>query len=102
MRVTLSTGMGRVAHFFLVLGNQGAEEDPDKLLLTNKLLQAVLAEAQVVCVGWPLLVAGDLNAKPCVKPCLAKGFSSGIFCGFGTGLLPWGGKEARCHLQVQA
>ena len=44
------------------------------MLLTDKLLQAVWADAQVVCVGQPLLIAGDLNADPAVIPCLAKGF----------------------------
>ena len=33
----------------------------------------VLAEAQVVCIGQPMLIAGDLNADPAVIPCLAKG-----------------------------
>ena len=42
LRVTLPTGEG-------VYGYQGCEEDADKLALTDKLLQAVLAEAQVVC-----------------------------------------------------
>ena len=58
---------------------KGAEEDADQFLLTDKLLQAVLAEAQIVCVGQPLLIAGDLNADPAVIPCLAKGISAGEF-----------------------
>ena len=33
----------------MVYGDQGAEEDSNKLALTDKLLDAVLAEAQVVC-----------------------------------------------------
>ena len=53
--------------------------DADQLLLTDKLLQAVLAESQVVCVGQPLLIAGDLNADPAVISCLAEGISSGRF-----------------------
>ena len=53
--------------------HQGAEEDAEKLQLTDKLLQAVLAEAQVVCIGQPMLIAGDLNADPAVIPCLSKG-----------------------------
>ena len=61
------------------MGTRGAEEDSEGLLLTDKLLQAVLAEAQVVCVGQPLLIAGDLNADPGVIPCLAKGISAGKF-----------------------
>ena len=39
----------------------------------------VLAEAQVVCIGQPLLIAGDLSADPAVIPCLAKGISAGRF-----------------------
>ena len=63
LRTTLPSGKGRV-HLFVVYGYQGAEEDADQLLLTDKLLQAVLAEAQIDCVGQPLLIAGDLNSDP--------------------------------------
>ena len=38
-----------------------------------------LAEAQVVCVGQPPFIAGDLNAELAVIPCLAKGISAGQF-----------------------
>ena len=41
----------------------------------------MLAEAQVVCVGQPMLIAGDLNADPAVIPCLAKGISAGRYVG---------------------
>ena len=70
LRVTLPAGSGSVVHLFVVYGYQGAEEDSEKLLLTDKLLRAALAEAQVVCVGQPLLIAGDLNADRCVVPLL--------------------------------
>ena len=73
LRTTLPTAQGGVIHLFVVYGYQGAEEDADKVQLTDRLLQAVLAEAQVVCVGQPMLIAGDLNADPAVFPCLAKG-----------------------------
>ena len=33
----------------------------------------------MVCIGQPLLIAGDLNADPAVIPCLAKGISAGRF-----------------------
>ena len=56
LRTTLPTGKGGVVHLFVVYGYQGAEEDADKLRLTDQLLQAVLAEAQVVCIGQPLLI----------------------------------------------
>ena len=71
LRTTLPAGKGGVVHLFVVYGYQGAEEDADQFLLTDKLLQAVLAEAQVVCVGQPMLIVGDLNADPAVIPCLA-------------------------------
>ena len=51
MRVLLPTGDGGVVHLFVVCGFEGSEEDSEKLSLTDKLLRAVLAEAQVVCVG---------------------------------------------------
>ena len=57
LRTTLPAGNGGVVHLFVVYGYQGAEEeDADQLLLADKLLQAVLAEAQVVCGGQPLLI----------------------------------------------
>ena len=94
LRTTLPTGKGGVVHLFVVYGYQGAEEDADKLRLTDKLLQAVLAEAQVVCIGQPMLIAGDLNADPAVIPCLAKGMSAGRYVdlalahSLGAGVMP--------------
>ena len=79
MRTTLPDAPGGVIHLFVVYGYQGAEEDADKLQLTDRLLQAVLVEAQVVCVGQPMLNAGDLNADPAVIPCLAKGIFAGRY-----------------------
>ena len=99
MRTTLPTGKGGVVHLFVVYGYQVAEEDAERLLLTDKLLQAVLAEAQEVCVGQPLLIAGDLNADPAVIPCLAKGISASWFVDLarafsrGAGLTP----DATCR-----
>ena len=98
LRTTLPE-KGGVVHLFVVYGNQGAEEDEDQLLLTDKLLQAVLAEAQVVCVGQPMLIAGDLNADPAVIPCLAEGISAGRYVdlalaySLGAGLTP----DATCR-----
>ena len=42
LRTTLPTGTGGVVHLFVVYGYQGAE-GADQLLLSDKLLQAVLA-----------------------------------------------------------
>ena len=55
LRTTLPSGKGGAVHLFVVYGYQGAEEDADQLQLTDKLLQAVLAEAHVVCTGQPML-----------------------------------------------
>ena len=79
LRTTLRTAQGGVVHLSVVYGYQGAEEDAQKLQPTDQLLQAVIAEAQVVCVGQPMLIAGDLNADPAVIPCLAKGISAGWY-----------------------
>ena len=79
LRTTLPTAQGGVVHLFVVYGYQGAEEDADKLQLTDRLLQAVLDQAQVVCIGQPMLIAGDLNADPAVIPCLVKGISAGRY-----------------------
>ena len=87
LRTTLPTGKGGVVHLFVVCCYQGTEEDAEKLQLTDRLLQAVLAEAQVVCIGQPLLTAA-------VIPCLAKGISAGKFVdlalaySLGAGLAP--------------
>ena len=69
LRDTLPTGMEGVVLLFIIYGYQGAEEDAEKLMLTDKLLQVVHAEAQVVCVAQPLLIVGDLKADPGVVPC---------------------------------
>ena len=79
LRVTLPAGFGRVVHLFVVYGYQGAEEDAEKLQLTDKLLQAVLVEARVVCTGQLVLIAGDLNADPAVVLGLVKAISPGRF-----------------------
>ena len=91
---TLPTSQGGVVHLFVVYGYQGAEDDAEKLMLTDRLLQAVLAEAQVICIGQPMLIAGDLNADPTVIPCLAEGISAGRYVdlasaySLGAGLTP--------------
>ena len=66
LRTTLPTSQGGVVHLLVVYGYQAAEEDAEKLQLTDCLLQAVLVEAQIVCIGQPMLIAGDLNADPVI------------------------------------
>ena len=93
---------------FCRLWISGTEEDAEKLQLADRLLQAVLAEAQVVCIGQPMLIAGDLNADPAVVPCLAKGISAGRYVdlalaySLGAGLAPVGllGRELRVRVGI--
>ena len=60
-------------HLVVVYGYQGAEEDPEKLGLTNLLLEAALCELAVVAKGQPCVLAGDYNVEPRRIPCLLKG-----------------------------
>ena len=46
--------------------------DP-RLILSEKLLDAVLCELAVVASGQPCLGVGDLNIEPDRIPCLLKG-----------------------------
>ena len=77
MRVILPLGNGGVVHLYVIYGHQGAENDPEKLQLTDLLFAAVLAEARMCCCGQPVILAGDFNADPIVIPSLAKGISDG-------------------------
>ena len=83
--------------FSLFMVIRVAEEDADQLQLTDKLFQAVFAEAQVVCIGQLMLIAGDLNADPSVIPCLSKGISSGRFVDLALAYF----QGAGCYLSVQ-
>ena len=77
MRVVFPSGNGGVLHLFVVYGYQGADNDPEKLQLTEHLFAAVLAEARLCCAGQPFVLAGDFNVEPLVIPSLAKGISDG-------------------------
>ena len=55
---------GRIVHLVVNCGFQGASTDPEKLRLTEKLLDSVLCELAVVGSGQPCLTAGDLNVEP--------------------------------------
>ena len=45
-----------MVHFFVVCGYQGVEEFSERLSLADELLNAILTEAQVFCVGLPMLI----------------------------------------------
>ena len=82
-------------------GYQGSEEDADKIALTGKPLQAVLAEARVVC-GAAVAHCGRLNADPGVTPCLAKEIASARFIDFAFAHSFGAGKEleATCRFRL--
>ena len=102
MRVILPIGDGGVVHLFVIYGYQGAENDPEKLQLTDRLFAAVLAEARMCCCGQPVILAGDFNADPIVIPSLAKGISDGHWIdlerafAFGRGVPP----SSTCQFQL--
>ena len=73
MRVILPFGNGGVVHLFVIYGYQGAENDPEKLQLSEHRF----AEARMCSAGQPVILAGDFNADPIVIPSLAKGISDG-------------------------
>ena len=66
-----------MVHLVVVYGFQGAWTDPEKLRLTEKLLDAVLCDLAVVASGQPCLIVGDLNIEPERIPCLLEGLMAG-------------------------
>ena len=63
VRCVLLLGGGRVMHLVVVYGYQGAEDDAEKLGLTNQLFEAVLCELALVGRGQPCVLAGDFNIE---------------------------------------
>ena len=103
MRVILPLGNGGVVHLFVVIyGYESAENDPEKLQLTEHLFAAVLAEARMCCAGQPVLLVVDFNADPTVIHSLAKGISDGQWVdlerafAFGRGVPP----SSTCQFQL--
>ena len=69
MRVILPLGNGGLVHLFVINGCQGAENDPDKLQLTEHLFAAVLAEARMLAVlGQPVILLVNLMLSPRFYP----------------------------------
>ena len=55
--------------------------DPQKLGLTDKLVEVVMGEAEACGTRQPVVIAGDLNAHPVVIPAATTAISSGLFVG---------------------
>ena len=79
IRCVLPLANGRVMHLVVIYGYQGADEDAEKLGLTDQLLGAALCELAVVARGQPCVLAGDLNIEPTKIPCLLKGIMDGLW-----------------------
>ena len=79
VRCVLPLGHGRVMHLVVVYGYQGAEDDSEKLSLTNQLFDAALCELAVISRGQPCVLAGDFNVEPTKIPCLLKGILNGLW-----------------------
>ena len=72
----------------------GADRDPERLALTDQLLDAALSELGVVAREQPCLFVGDFNVEPVKIPCLAEGIMAGFWVdlevswAFGFGRVP--------------
>ena len=79
VRCVLPFGGGRVMHSVVLYGYQGADHDPERLALTDQLLDAALGELHAVAAGQPCLLVGDFNVEPTKIPCLANGIMAGLW-----------------------
>ena len=74
----LPLGGDRVMDSPVLYGYQGADRDPERLALTDQLLDAALGELGVVAREQPCLLVGDFNVEPTKIPCLSKGIMAGL------------------------
>ena len=79
VRCMLPLGSGRFMHQVVLYGYQGADSDAEQLALTEQLFDAAPGEFGVVARGQPCMLVGDFNVEPAKIPCLAKGFSAGLW-----------------------
>ena len=87
MRVIFLLGNGGVVHLLVIYGYQGAENDPEKLQLSEHLFAAVLAEARMCCAGQPVLLAGGYFRWPMGR--------------FGACLCLWSWSSSLLYLSIQ-
>ena len=66
-------------HLIVLYGYQGDDRDPERLALTDQLLDATLGELGAVAREQPCLLVGDFNVEPTKIPCLAKGIMAGLW-----------------------
>ena len=80
VRCVLPLRGGRVMHLVVLYGYPGgADRDPERLSLTDQLLDAALGELGVVAREQLCLLVGDFNVEPTKIPCLTKGIMAGLW-----------------------
>ena len=90
---------GRIMHLIVLCGYQGADRDPERLALTDQLLDAALGELGVVAREQPCLLVGDFNVEPTKIPCLAKGIMAGLWVDLEAS---WASASGRVYLRVSS
>ena len=79
VRCVLPLGKGRLMHMVVAYGFQGADEDAEKLSLTDQFFDAALCELALVGKGQSCVIAGGFNVEPTKVPWLLKGISAGLW-----------------------
>ena len=77
LHAVVPLGCGLIFRIFGIYGYQGADNDPEKLAVTEKLFQATLAESEAVGSNQPVRIAGDFNVLPSKIPCVSNMVSAG-------------------------
>ena len=75
VRSVLPLGSGRLMHLVFAYGFQGADEDAEKLRLSDQLFDAAMCELAVASGGQPCIIAQDFDVEPTKIPCLLKWIS---------------------------
>ena len=70
--------VGVFFHTFGIYGYQGADNDPEKLAVSEKCFQATLAESEAVGSDQPVRITGDCNVLPSKLPCVNNMISAEV------------------------
>ena len=79
VRSVLPKGNGRLMQSVVAYGLYRADEDAEKLEMTDQLFDAAACELAVLSRDQPCLIAGDINVEPTMIPCLSKGILAGLW-----------------------
>ena len=86
VRCVLPLGNGRLIHWVVACGFQGADDGAEKLSFTDQLFDAALRELAVVSRGQLCVSAGDFNVEPTKVLFLIKVISAGLWVDLQGGL----------------